>query len=403
VTSKRPSFLPINQTMDANGNTVLSGGVSDSYDFENHLTQHGAVTIVYDGDGNRVAETVGGVTTNYLVDMQNPTGYAQVVDELQSGTVTRRYSYGLERISETQSSTTSFYGYDGHGSVRFLTSSAGAITDSYDYDAFGNLTNSTGSTPNNYLFAGEQYDPALSLYYNRARYLNTATDRFWSMDSYEGDSESPASLHKYLYAQSDAVDFTDPSGHEIDEVLGAVGIYATLGALSGLAVIGTFKGFLLGAAGGGALGVACSTGELCVRSGVSGVLNVVFQTAANLYESYYDRTLGLPPPNSVKQRESLVAAFAAGAATPFIAQFVADPNDLARIAALQSAFNSTYKAFLQGKTFQQALVQGVESALIAYVVQVGIDKDFGPQFYSPQVVDFILRLDPPLHRFIYGN
>ena len=34
---------------------------------------------------------------------------------------------------------------------------------SYDYDAFGNLINSTGSTPNHYLFAGEQYDPALGL------------------------------------------------------------------------------------------------------------------------------------------------------------------------------------------------------------------------------------------------
>jgi hypothetical protein len=41
----------------------------------------GAVTIVYDGDGNRVAKTVGGVTTQYLVDDLNPTGYAQVVEE----------------------------------------------------------------------------------------------------------------------------------------------------------------------------------------------------------------------------------------------------------------------------------------------------------------------------------
>jgi len=53
---------------DANGNTVSSSGISDSYDFENHLTQKGTVTMVYDGDGNRVAETVGGVTTQYLVD-----------------------------------------------------------------------------------------------------------------------------------------------------------------------------------------------------------------------------------------------------------------------------------------------------------------------------------------------
>src|SRR5271165_5621369 len=105
---------------DADGNTINSLGTANAYDFENHLIQHGLVTVVYDGDGNRVAETVGGVTTNYLVDTQNPTGYAQVVDELQNGTVTRTYSYGIERISEKQLAGVSFYGYDGHGSVRQL-------------------------------------------------------------------------------------------------------------------------------------------------------------------------------------------------------------------------------------------------------------------------------------------
>ena len=100
------------------------------------------------------AETVGGVTTKYLVDTQNPTGYAQVVDEVVGSSVPRTYSYGLERISDKQVPGTSFYGYDRHGSVRQLTNSAGAVTDTYDYDAFGNLVTSAGSTPNNYLFAG---------------------------------------------------------------------------------------------------------------------------------------------------------------------------------------------------------------------------------------------------------
>jgi len=31
-----------------------------------------------------------------------------------------------------------------------------SVTDTYKYDAFGNLIASTGSTPNNYLFSGEQ-------------------------------------------------------------------------------------------------------------------------------------------------------------------------------------------------------------------------------------------------------
>jgi hypothetical protein len=62
---------------DNNGNTITDAGTQNVYDFENHLVQRGAVTVVYDGDGNRVSETAGGVTTHYLVDTQNPTGYAQ--------------------------------------------------------------------------------------------------------------------------------------------------------------------------------------------------------------------------------------------------------------------------------------------------------------------------------------
>jgi YD repeat-containing protein len=97
---------------------------------------------------------------------------------------------GLERISERRYYVQNYNGtfanaycvYDGHGSVRALTDATGGVTDTYDYDAYGNLIHSTftGSapTPNNYLFAGEQFDPDLNLYYNRARYLNVSTGRF---------------------------------------------------------------------------------------------------------------------------------------------------------------------------------------------------------------------------------
>ena len=88
----------------------------------------------------------------------------------------------------------------------------------YDYDAFGNLIHSTGTTLNNYLFAGEQFDPDLNLYYNRARYLNVSTGRFWSVDTDEGKDEQPLSLHKYLYAGGDSVNKSDPSGHDFSIV-----------------------------------------------------------------------------------------------------------------------------------------------------------------------------------------
>jgi hypothetical protein len=37
-------------TYDANGNTVSSAAIANTYDFENHMLSHGAVTMVYDGD-----------------------------------------------------------------------------------------------------------------------------------------------------------------------------------------------------------------------------------------------------------------------------------------------------------------------------------------------------------------
>jgi RHS repeat-associated protein len=180
------------------------------------------------GDDNRVQKTVAGVITKYLVDTQSPTGYAQVVYDTFSGSTAANrelghiYVYGLERISQVRSyiannqsqTQTSYYVYDGHGSVRALTNPTGAVTDTNDYDAFGNLLHSTATgippggtapapTPNEFLFAGEQFDSDLNLYYNRARYLNTSTGRFWNIDTDEGDDGSPQSLHKYLYAGAD--------------------------------------------------------------------------------------------------------------------------------------------------------------------------------------------------------
>ncbi len=131
-------------------------------------------------------------------------------------TVQRTYTYGTNRIDQTQiiagAWQPNFYGYDGAGSVRLLTDATGTVTDTYDYDAFGNVINLTGHTPNNYLYRGEQFDSDLGLYYLRARYYNAATGRFLTRDSYSGDVFDPPSLHKYLYATGNPVNMFDPSG-----------------------------------------------------------------------------------------------------------------------------------------------------------------------------------------------
>nr|ART36397.1 C664 [uncultured bacterium] len=203
---------------DANGNTRSASGKTYAYDFENRIksANNGAVRITYDGDGNLAAKAVGGVTTRYLIDDLNHTGYSQVVEEIVEGNVQRQYTYGNTIISQRQqlngSWAASFYTTDGHGSVRQLTDATGTVTDTYTYDAFGKVIASTGTTPNVYLYTGERFDADLGLYHLRARYYDAERGRFTTMDPFPGKIDEPISLHKYLYANADPVNHRDPSG-----------------------------------------------------------------------------------------------------------------------------------------------------------------------------------------------
>jgi RHS repeat-associated protein len=181
------------------------------------------------------------------VDTLNPTKLAQVVDETVNGSVTRTYAYGLQRISENQLAgntwTPSFYGYDGHGNVRFLMNTAGAVTDTYQYDAFGMPIASTGTTANNFRYSGEWSDSSIGLYHLRARHYNQATGRFWTRDPAEYKaccgSCSPLGFNSYIYGEDDPINRVDPLGKE------ALAIYAfTLSksqvyAIAGLTALAT--------------------------------------------------------------------------------------------------------------------------------------------------------------------
>ena len=127
------------------------------------------------------------------------------------GAVTRRCTLGHWIISETQNIngtwTTSFYGYDGHNSVRFLTNSAGTVTDNYTFDAFGIRIAGAGTTPNQILYSGEYLDLGTGNYNLRNRIYRQSTGTFMTADT------TPGQL-PYVYTSDNPVMFADPSGHD---------------------------------------------------------------------------------------------------------------------------------------------------------------------------------------------
>jgi hypothetical protein len=70
---------------DANGNTTSyedGTATQDLYDAENRLIKRGStIEIGYDHEGNRVKKTANSVTTYYLLDDRNLSGYVQVLAE----------------------------------------------------------------------------------------------------------------------------------------------------------------------------------------------------------------------------------------------------------------------------------------------------------------------------------
>ena len=324
---------------DANGSmtqmTQMTTTTTYGYDLQNRLTSQTVngttTTFGYDPNGNRIEEQVGSNSpTWYLVDGNNPSGYAQVLQESTTlgGTPTTTYTIGQSVLAQTNSSGVSTYLLpDGRGSIRLTTDSNGIITGRYDYDALGNANNfNPTSALTKYLYDNQQYDSTLGQYYLRARYYVPTVGRFASADSYLSKPGELQNANLYVYAANNPLNAADPSGHELTGLLTAVGIGATIGTIVGGAAgfayatlyqhlpvlsLATLKDTLIGAAGGGIIGALLGGGVyLAAATGTEGGIALLRSGVTQLLAKLalpHSRTAGLA-----------IAGFAVGVVTGLV-------------------------------------------------------------------------------------
>ena len=158
----------------------------------------------------------------YLNDVNRE--HAEVlVEQNINGKTDTSYIYGAEindgfdRISlDRFDGSTGYYLYDARGSVSGITNEEGQVYQSYRYSVTGEITFGAPQYENEYAYNGESYNPNIESQYLRARYYCVVTATFLTEDSYLGNQTEPLTLNRYNYCVSSYLNYTDPSGNEVE-------------------------------------------------------------------------------------------------------------------------------------------------------------------------------------------
>jgi RHS repeat-associated protein len=216
-------------TYDGAGDVLNDGTNQYLYDAE------GRVCAVYNGSyitgylynamGQRVATgTLSAFACNVGFTPNAEEVYGQDGEELTGVTVssgllswqhTNVYALG-SLIATYDQSGLHFLLDDLLGDRRVQTNYTGSVEQSCQNLPFGNGLNCTGSktTPNNFDFAGLQYDQDSQLEHATARQYSSNVARWTAPDPYDGsmDAGNPQTLNRYAYVTNNPLRSTDPSG-----------------------------------------------------------------------------------------------------------------------------------------------------------------------------------------------
>lgn len=260
-TGKNENGVVTTYTYDANNRLISEncGGWLTTYSYDANGNRTGifvnnnfAGTYSYDLFGKQTSYTANNIGYTYYT--YRPDGLRHSVGSTKHiwdgsnivaekyGNSETYYTYGIGLIKSGEE----YYVFNWHGDVIALTSLTGAITKTYEYDAFGVEDDIDENDPNPWRYCGEYYDKETKTLYLRARYYAPsigrflAEDRHWNVsnmiygdipvkwnESPSGENELPGintcvympdfsainqSGNLYAYVTNNPVRYIDPTG-----------------------------------------------------------------------------------------------------------------------------------------------------------------------------------------------
>ena len=227
--------------------TVSNGANTFVYDQNNRLISYNGQAVTYDMDGNMLSATLNGAQMSFVYDSANrlisagqnsytynvedvrvrnlcgesETTYAyntngrlsQLLVKTTDGVITK-YVYGIGLIGEETSGSFKTYHFDYRGSTAAITDINGNVTDTFEYDTYGNLVSRTGTSAVIFLYNGRDgvVTDENGLIYMRARYYSPELRRFINSDIIAGEISNAVTLNRYAYANGNPVSNIDPFG-----------------------------------------------------------------------------------------------------------------------------------------------------------------------------------------------
>jgi RHS repeat-associated protein len=212
-------------TFDNNGNQQIveapnGDRTTNTWDYENLTTKveqpgNSVSTYTWNADNHRVGKNVDGTETKMVWDDEN------ILLETD-GSNSTKVIYTLEPqvygnvISERRKDgviwTPSYYHFDALGSTRNLTDENENVTDTWIYDAYGNIISHIGASETTFLWIGElqyYYDPDTGQYTARLRIYDPVIARWVSPDPLDFID----SLNRYVYVLNQPTLAVDPTGN----------------------------------------------------------------------------------------------------------------------------------------------------------------------------------------------